>query len=187
MVEGEDLPKVSHYYTEGHPYRGMEVAVIGGKNSAAEAALAYWRAGARVTLIHRGAAISEGVKYWVRPDVEKRLELGQIKAMFNTVVTRITRAQVETQNLVTGARETIANDFVFALTGYHPDPSLLLGAGARIDPLTLAPVHDPATLETPVKGLYVAGSIIAGINNNKVFIENSREHGKMIMAAAAGG
>lgn len=180
-VPGEHMPHVSHYYGEAHPFRGRDVAVIGAKNSAVEAALSFWRAGARVTIIHRGPAISDSVKYWVRPDIEKRVETGQIKAMFNTAVTFISSKSVTAQNSATGESMEIAADFVFALTGYHPDTGLLQSCGVDIDEITQAPQCDPATLETNVPGLYVAGSIVAGVNNNKIFIENSREHGKMIV------
>lgn len=179
-IEGEGLAKVSHYYTEAHPYHDCDVAIIGGKNSAVEAALLFYRAGARVTMIHRGADVSDSVKYWVRPDIDKRLEAGQIKAMFNSEVVKIEPDTIEVKNN-SGDTAKLKNDFVFALTGYHPDAELLRSCGARIDSETLAPQHDRDTLETNVPGLYVAGSIVAGKNNNKVFIENSREHGKKII------
>jgi len=180
-IKGEELAKVSHYYTEAHPYHNREVAIIGGKNSAVEAALLFYRAGACVTMIHRGAGISDSVKYWVRPDIEKRLETGQIKAMFNSEVVGIEPDSIEVKNNNTSETVKLKNDFVFALTGYHPGAGLLSGCGASIDSETLAPQHNPDTLETSVPGLYVAGSIVAGKNNNKVFIENSRQHGKKII------
>ncbi|VAX15598.1 Thioredoxin reductase [hydrothermal vent metagenome] len=180
-IQGEDLPKVSHYYTEAHPYHNCDVAIIGGKNSAVEAALAFCRAGARVTMIHRGATVSGSVKYWVRPDIDKKLEAGEIKAMFDSEVVRIKPDAIEVKNNDSGDTVKLKNDFVFALTGYHPGAELLTGCGARIDSDTLAPEHNLDTLETSVPGLYVAGSIVAGKNNNKVFIENSREHGKKIV------
>ncbi len=180
-IEGEDLPKVSHYYPEAHPYHNCDVAVIGGKNSAVEAALLFYRAGARVTMIHRGAGVSDSVKYWVQPDIDKRLEAGEIKAMFNSEVVRVEPDAIEVKNNIDGGKVKLKNDFVFALTGYHPDAELLHGCGARIDSETLAPEHNSGTLETSVPGLYVAGSMVAGKNNNKVFIENSRQHGKKII------
>ena len=181
-IEGEDLPKVSHYYTEAHPYNDCDVAIIGGKNSAVEAALTFHRVGARVTLIHRGPQLSDSVKYWVRPEIEKRLEDGKVTALFNSEVTKIEQGTIAVRNSSTDKTTHLKNDFVFALTGYHPDVDLLKSCGVEIDTATLAPKHDPNTLETNVPGLYVAGSIVAGTNNNKVFIENSREHGKLIFA-----
>ncbi len=181
-IEGEERKKVSHYYTEAHPYNGCEVAIIGGKNSAVEAALLYQRAGANVTIVHRGPTISDSVKYWVRPDIEKRLESGKIKAMFNSRVTKIDPDTITVTDTNSGNTIEIANDFVFALTGYHPDVELLRQAGVRIDERTKAPEYDKESFETNVPGLYVAGSIAAGINNNKIFIENSRGHGKSIMS-----
>ncbi|MBI4666219.1 MAG: YpdA family putative bacillithiol disulfide reductase [Nitrospinae bacterium] len=181
-IHGEGFSaKVSHYYSEAHPYSGMDVAIIGGKNSAVEAALNLYRAGARVTIIHRGPSLSDSVKYWVRPDIEKRLEGGQIKAMFMSEVAEIHPAGIMVRNRSTGEVKGIPNDFVFALTGYHPDVTLLKSCGVEVDQYTLAPLHNPETLETNVPGIYVAGSIVAGLNNNKVFIENSREHGKLII------
>jgi len=178
-IEGENLEKVSHYYTEAHPLYDQDVAVIGGKNSAVEATLAFYRAGARVTLIHRGNGISDSVKYWVKPDIEKRIEAGQIKAMFNTVVTRITGESVFIKN--GGEEKEIKNDSVFALTGYHPDLDFLKECGVELHPETLAPKHNPDSLETGINGLYVAGSVAAGLQCNKIFIENGREHGKIII------
>ena len=178
-MEGEELEKVSHYYGEGHPYRDMDVAIIGGKNSAVESSLAFCRAGARVTLIHRGQTLSDSVKYWVRPDIEKRIESGDITALFNSVV-----AKVEPDSITVvsnGSEKKLKNDFLFALTGYHPDIGFLKKCGIKFDPETLVPEHDAANLETNVPGLHLAGSIAAGINCNKIFIENSRHHGKMII------
>jgi len=178
-IEGENLEKVSHYYMEAHPLYDQDVAVIGGKNSAVEAALAFYRAGARVTLIHRGNGISDSVKYWVKPDIEKRIEAGRIKAMFNTVVTRITGESVFIKN--GGEEKEIKNDSVFALTGYHPDLDFLKECGVELHQETLAPKYNPDSLETGINGLYVAGSVAAGLQCNKIFIENGREHGKIII------
>lgn len=178
-IEGEQLDKVSHYYGEAHPYYGKDVAVVGGKNSAVEASLSLYRAGARVTLIHRGDGLSEAVKYWVRPEIEKRLQEGAIKSMFGAVVTKVTPDGIVVESDST--TKTLKNDFVFLLTGYHPDAGLLKRCGVRFDPVTLVPEHDPETLETNVPGLHLAGSIVGGANCNKIFIENSRHHGRMII------
>lgn len=178
-IEGEQLDKVCHYYGEAHPYYGKEVAVVGGKNSAVEASLSLYRAGARVTLIHRGDGISEAVKYWVRPEIEKRLQEGVIKSMFGAVVTKVTPDSISVES--NSASQTLKNDFVFLLTGYHPDTDLLKRCGVRFDPVTLVPEHNPETLETNVPGLHLAGSIVGGANCNKIFIENSRHHGRMIV------
>ena len=182
-IPGEDLPKVSHYYAEGHPYRGCDVAIVGGKNSAVEAALTFQRAGARVTMIHRGPTLSSSVKYWVRPDIEKRIASGAIAARFDSRLTAVEPEAVVVENVATGAVSTLKNDFVFALTGYRPDTKLLADAGVIVDGATLAPTYDPATMQTNVPGLYVAGSVAAGIDNNKIFIENSRGHGRLILDA----
>ena len=178
-IDGEELEKVSHYYGEGHPYRDMDVAIIGGKNSSVEAALAFCRASARVTLIHRGEMLSDSVKYWVRPDIEKRLKDGDITALFNSAVTRVEPGSITV--LSNGSERKLKNDFVFALTGYHPDIGFLEKCGVKFDPETLVPEHDSGNLETNLPGLHLAGSIVAGINCNKIFIENSRHHGKMII------
>ncbi|MBV9669900.1 MAG: YpdA family putative bacillithiol disulfide reductase [Acidobacteriales bacterium] len=177
-IPGEDLPKVAHYYHEPHPYHDREVMVIGGKNSAAIAALELWRHGAKVTLVHRGPAMHKHVKYWILPDIENRIKNGEIRAYFNTTVCEI---KLDSVVLVTpeGRRE-IANDFVFALTGYHPDFGLLRSLGVRITENDARPEHDPATLESNVPGVYLAGVIIAGNRTNEIFIENGRFHGKII-------
>jgi thioredoxin reductase (NADPH) len=183
-IAGEDLPHVSHYYTEAHPCWGRDVAVIGGKNSAAEAALELYRGGARVTLIHRRAELGASIKYWVRPDIENRIKGGQVQAMFQTVVTRIEPGKVHTRGPA-GARE-VAADFVFALTGYHPDFEFLRQQGIALDPVTMKPQHNPETLESNVPGIFLAGVIIGGNQTGEIFIENGRFHGKQIVAAIAG-
>ncbi len=134
-----------------------------------------------MTLIHRGPGISDSVKYWVRPDIEKRLQEGSVKAMFNSEAVKIEPESIYVKDNGTGETVQLKIDFVFALTGYHPDTELLSRCGVRIDGETLAPECDPETLETNMAGLYVAGSIVAGKNNNRIFIENSREHGKIII------
>jgi thioredoxin reductase (NADPH) len=178
-VPGEDLPKVFHYYDEPFRYFNTEVAVVGGRNSAVEAALDLFRHGARVTLIHRGEKLSQGVKYWILPDILNRIRAGQITALFRSTVKEVRHSSVVID--AAGAGREIANDFVFVLVGFSPETSLLKRCNVGIDPKTLAPVHDAATLETDVPGLFVAGSIVAGKLNNKVFVENGRMHGGIIV------
>ncbi|MCS6804371.1 MAG: YpdA family putative bacillithiol disulfide reductase [Acidobacteriota bacterium] len=182
-IPGEDSPKCSHYYTEAHPYFQRDVAVIGAGNSAAEAALDLFRGGARVTLIHRGEDLSPHLKYWIAPDLRNRISSGDITALFNTLVVQIKPQTIVTESLKTGERNELANDFVFALTGYHADVDFLRRVGIHVDGDTLIPAHDPQTLESNVKGIYLAGPIIAGRETNKIFIENGRFHGRQIMQA----
>ncbi len=179
-VPGEDLPKVSHYYTEPHPFYKRRVAIVGGKNSAVEAALELYRHGAEVTLIHRQAEIGPSVKYWILPDILNRIQEGGIRALLNARVTRITPEEIFVQN-GTGEARALPSDFVFALTGYHPDYDFLRSMGVNIDAETGKPEHNPATFETNVPGLYIAGCLAAGKDANKIFIENGRLHGKDIM------
>ncbi len=178
-IQGEDLAKVEHYYHEPHPYFGMNVLVIGGKNSAAIAALDLWRHGAKVTLVHRGAELHRHIKYWIKPDIENRIKNGEIDAFFEATVQTITEDSV---TLRTPRGEvTLANDFVFALTGYHPDFSFLERLGVRLDEENdRCPVCDPGSLESNVPGIYLAGVIVAGERTNEIFIENGRFHGKLI-------
>lgn len=183
-VPGEDLPHVSHYYTEAHPFWGCDVVVIGGKNSAAEAALDLFRGGARVTLIHREAELGASIKYWVRPDIENRIKAGQVKAMFETSVARIEPGQVWAK--AKNGERPVAADFVFALTGYHPDFDFLRRLGIVLDPDTMKPQHNPETLESNVPGIFLAGVVIGGNHTGEIFIENGRFHGKQIVRAMAG-
>jgi thioredoxin reductase (NADPH) len=180
-IPGEELSKVHHYYDDPHPYSGLDIAVIGGKNSAAIAALELWRHGARVTLIHRGAEIHRHVKYWIKPDIENRIKAGEIKAYFNARVVEITpdAVIVETPK----GKETLANDFVFALTGYHPDFDFLAHLGVQCLGPDRLPVCNDQTLESNVPGIYLAGVIVAGERTNEIFIENGRFHGGLIAAA----
>lgn len=179
-IPGEDLPKVSHYYTEPFPFYRRRVAIIGGKNSAVEAALDLYRHGADVTIIHRGAEIRQSVKYWILPDILNRISEGSIKAVFNARVTRITPAEifVHTQS---GEQLALGNDQVFALTGYHPDYDFLQNAGIAIQDDSRRPQYHPETFETNVAGLYVAGVVAAGKDGNSIFIENGRMHAKSIV------
>ncbi|MEX2191359.1 MAG: YpdA family putative bacillithiol disulfide reductase, partial [Bacteroidota bacterium] len=179
-VPGADLPNVYRYYDEGFRYAGLEVAVVGGKNSAVETALDLYRHGAKVTMIHRGERLSEGVKYWILPDLENRIKAGEITALFQTRVRRIRPGVLEVEGRT---HAEIPFAALFVMIGYRPETALLEQAGVSIDPDTLGPVHDPATMETNVGGLYVAGSLAAGKYNNKIFIENGRLHGAMIVSA----
>ncbi|MCU1321911.1 MAG: dependent oxidoreductase [Acidobacteriaceae bacterium] len=178
-IPGEDLPKVKHYYHEPHPFYGLDVLVIGGKNSAAIAALELWRHGARVTLVHRGAEMHRHVKYWILPDINNRIKNGEVKAHFQSTVTNISADDVTIAT--PDGSITIANQFVFALTGYHPDFPFIERLGVQLDANNdRCPVCDPATLESNVPGIYVAGVIVAGERTNEIFIENGRFHGKLI-------
>jgi thioredoxin reductase (NADPH) len=177
-VPGEDLPHVSHYYSEPHPYYRRPVVVVGGRNSAAEAALDLYRAGARVTLVHREPALGDSIKYWVKPDIENRIAEGSIPAMFGTGVQRITRTSVHVTGPAGDAE--LPADGVFLLTGYHPDWALLEGAGVVIDAAGLVARYDPDTLETDVPNLFLAGGVVSGRTAAPVFIENGRAHGERI-------
>lgn len=178
-IPGENLPKVSHYYTEAHPFYDQEVAVIGGKNSAIEAALDLFRNGAHVTLIYRGAEFSGSIKYWVKPDIENRLKRGEIKAHFNTNVAEIRPDSILIHN--SSGTEELKNDYVFALTGYRPDEKFLRSLGIELNSSDLKPNINSETLETNVPGIHLAGSIVAGLKNNEIFIENGRFHGKAVI------
>ena len=178
-VPGENLPKVSHYYTEAHPYVMQKVAVIGASNSAVDAALEIWRKGGEVTMIVRGEAIGERVKYWVRPDIINRIAEGSIKAYFNAEVTGITDTTLSFKT--TEGVQTIDNNFVLALTGYRPNLSFLKHIGIKLSDDDLEkPLYNEATMETNVEGLYLAGVICGGQETHKWFIENSRVHAKLI-------
>ncbi len=179
-VPGEDLPKVSHYYHEAHPYFGSKVLVVGGRNSAAEAALELWRAGVEVSLCHRGAQLGS-LKYWLGPDIENRIKNGEVVAYMPARVAEIRPASVRIDWEGHGPIE-IANDFVLALTGYRPDPAFLARMGIGYDPATGRPRHDDATLESDRAGVYLAGVMLAGNVSSEIFIENSRTHGRQILA-----
>ena len=179
-IPGEELPKVFHYYREPHPYYDNDVLVIGGKNSAAIAALDLWRHGARVTLVHRGPGMHKNVKYWILPDIENRIKNGEVTAYFSTSVREIREKTVVLQT-PEGERE-IENDFVFALIGYHPDFDFLRSLGVECTGEQSRPVCDPGTLESNVPGIYLAGVIVAGSRTSEIFIENGRFHGQQIAA-----
>jgi thioredoxin reductase (NADPH) len=182
-VPGEDLPHVSHYYTDAHPYYRQRVVVVGGKNGAAEAALELFRGGAHVTLVHRHATLGDSIKYWVRPDIENRIKEGSIAARFDTRVTGITRTHVVVER--DGVREEIPAEGVFLLTGYKPDVDLMRAAGIVCDPDTLAPALNTETFETNVPNLFLAGGATAGRHTGSIFIENGRFHGSKIVNVIA--
>jgi len=179
-VPGEDLPWVSVRYKEAYPHYRQDVVIIGAGNTAAEAALDLWRNGARVTLVHRGAHVKPGVKYWVKPDIENRIEEGSIAARFNSLVRAFRPDGVEIEG--PNGIELLPAQAAYVLVGYTPEVDLLQRAGVRIDPESLEPAYDPATCESNVPGLYVAGTIQAGRRTDRIFIENSRDHGPLIVA-----
>ncbi|MDF2628493.1 MAG: hypothetical protein K0R39_2324 [Symbiobacteriaceae bacterium] len=179
-IPGEENPeRCTHFYTEPSPYYGMNVAVIGGKNSAVEAALQLYRAGVKVSLVYRRAELPASVKPWVRPDIENRIKTGAIAAYFSTNIRSINPTTITLEQ--DGRTFELENDFVFALTGYSPDQSVLRGLGVEIDAATGKPRHDEATMETNVPGLFLVGVIAAGYDANKIFIENGRFHGKAVV------
>ena len=184
-VPGEDLPTVSHYYKEPYQHVAQHVVVIGAKNSSAKAALQLTRAGATVTLIVRGPAISDSVKYWIRPDLVNRIAEGRITAHFNTTITAIHPEAVDV--LTPDGPLTIPTNFVYALTGYHPDEVLLGRLGVEPDPAdeARAPLFDPATHETTRSGLFVAGTVCGGRATSRWFIETGRHHAQLIAAHLA--
>ncbi len=180
-IAGEGMSKVHHYYKEPHPYFGQDILVVGAANSAVDVALETMRKGARVTMVVREDSIRETVKYWVRPDIENRIKEGSIKAYFNSTVKAIRENEVD---LVTPeGMVSIRNDFVLAMTGYLPDFQFLKSLGVLLgDDEMLTPVHDPVTMETNIPGIFLAGVICGGMQTNKWFIENSRDHGDRIVA-----
>ena len=180
-IPGEELPHVSHYYSEPFEFWNQDVVVIGGKNSAAEAALDLYRNGARVTLVHRNAELGSSIKYWVKPDIENRIKAGEVKALFQTHVKQITRDEVVVQN--GGGEKRLPAKQVFALTGYHPDYAFIESLGVHLDPETRKPTLDPHTLESNVPGIHLAGVVIGGRHTGDIFIENGRFHGKQIIDA----
>ncbi len=180
-VPGEDLPHVHSRFVSAFPFHGREVVVVGGKNSAAEAALDLYRHGARVTLLVRGAAISERVKYWIKPDLENRIRAGKIRAVFDARVLEITPDSVRVAT--PAGEEAIPADAVFPLIGYEPDFSLFERCGVRLEGERKVPAHDPETLESNVPNLYLAGAILGGTEIGRIFIENSRHHAGRIASA----
>jgi len=179
-VPGEDLPHVSHFFVEPHPYWQQRVVVVGGGNSAVEAALELSRVNARVTLVHFLSDFDRGVKPWVLPDITNRVKEGRVAVRWCSRVVEITRSHVVVRRDPDGDRDTVPADFVVALTGYRADLRLLRSLGVQVDDTTGVPRHDPATMETNVPGVYIAGVLSSGFDANKIFIENGREHGGRI-------
>lgn len=179
-IAGENTDKVSHYFQEAHPYTGMRVAIIGGSNSAVDAALELIRVNAEVTVVCRGEQLSSSVKPWVKPIFDSMVDKGRIKLKLRTKIVAIRPEEVELKSEMDGSLITIPNDFVLALTGFRPDRELLFAAGVELSEDMDKPVFDPETMETNVPGLYVAGVIASGRNANEVFIETGRGHGRLI-------
>jgi thioredoxin reductase (NADPH) len=184
-VEGETLPHVTHRFTEGHVGFDQDVVVVGGANSAVDAALELYRAGARVTLVHFEDAIAPNVKPWVRPDIEARITEGAIAARLGARVVRIAPDHVVVRDAAGESR--VAATQVYTMLGYLPESGLLEAAGVPIDAETGVPQHDPATMRTAVDGVYLAGVLASGFDANRTFIENGRFHGELIAADVVAG
>lgn len=180
-IPGEELTKVSHYFKEAHPFFDMDVAVIGGKNSSVDAAIELEKAGARVTVLYRGAEYSSSIKPWVLPEFEALVRAGSVQMVFNAEVKKITDSTVVYEH--EGKTVNLKNDHVFAMTGYRPDHAFLQNMGVGIDSETGRPHFDPETMETNIPGIFIAGVIAAGNNANEIFIENGRFHGGQIAEA----
>jgi len=184
-IPGENLPKVTHYYKEPHFYAMQKVVVVGASNSAVDAALETWRKGAEVTMVIRGEGIGPRVKYWVKPDIENRIKEGSIKAYTHSTLAAIRPGEVDI--LTPNGIVTIANDYVIALTGYMPNLDFLRNIGIQLsDDARLQPFYDPATMQTNVPNLYLAGVVCGGMNTHSWFIENSRIHAQLIVRALMG-
>ncbi|HEU0016498.1 MAG TPA: YpdA family putative bacillithiol disulfide reductase [Longimicrobium sp.] len=179
-VPGAELPKVLHWFREPYPFWDQDVIVVGGGNSAADAAITCWREGARVTIVHLFDQLDKGVKPWVRPDVDNRIAEGAIPALWRHRITEIRAREVVVESLDTGERRTMPNDWVLAMTGFEPSPGLLHALGVGFGAETAIPTHDPQTMETDVPGVYVAGVVVSGHDANKIFIENGKLHGPLI-------
>jgi thioredoxin reductase (NADPH) len=178
-IPGEELSKVSHFFREAHPYIGTNVAIIGGSNSAIDAAMELARVDSKVTVVYRQADYSPSIKSWVLPSFRSLVDKGRVKMLFQSQVTRITPASIEVTHLSDGVTE-LANDFVLALTGFKPNRKFLSNIGVEVDLATEKPIINPDTMETNIPGLYIAGVIASGSNANEVFIESGRFHGNLI-------
>jgi thioredoxin reductase (NADPH) len=183
-VPGEDLPHVHHYYAEPHLFYRQRIVIVGGGNSAAEAALECYRAGVRVTLVHRWPELKASIKYWVKPDIENRIKEGSVAARFNTCVTEIRPTSVIVRTAGSGQDEELPADSVLLLTGYRSDSKLLRAAGVRLNE-RCEPSYSPDTFETNVPGLFVAGGAVTGQDTSNIFIENGRFHGEKIVQVIA--
>jgi thioredoxin reductase (NADPH) len=180
-VPGDDMPKLRYGYAEAYPFYDQNCIVVGGGNSAVDAALELYRWHARVTLVHFEEGLDKGVKPWVLPDITNRLANHEIHARFRTRLAEIRPQSVVLLNEVDGTLDEVANDWVIAMTGYTPDPAMLRDLGVEIHPVSAIPAHDPATMQTNVPGVFIAGVVCAGQDANKVFIENGRNHGERIV------
>jgi thioredoxin reductase (NADPH) len=180
-IPGENLPHVTHYFVEGHPYWHQQVIVIGAGNSSVDAALECWRAGATVTLVHFGEGFDRTVKAWVLPDILNRVKEGSIAVRWHSRIRAITPTHVDVVSDIGGGSEQIPADAVLAMTGYHADTSLLQRLGVPVDPGTGVPAHDESSMVTPIPGCYLAGVIASGNDANRLFIENARGHGELIV------
>ncbi len=183
-VPGEDLPHVHHYYSEPHAYFRQRVVIVGGGNSAAEAALECFRAGAHVTLVHRRPELKSSIKYWVKPDIENRIKQGSVAARFNTCVTEIMSTSVVVRTAGADRDDALPADSVLLLTGYRSDSNLLRTAGIRLNERS-EPTFNPETFETNVPGLFLAGGAVTGMDTGNIFIENGRFHGEKIVQVIA--
>lgn len=182
-VPGEDLPHVSHYFREVHPYYRQRVVIVGGENSAAEAALELYRNGAQVTLVHRRSTLGSSIKYWVRPDIENRIKEGSVAAWFDTRLVEIRPTEVVVERH--GGHQALPADAVLLMTGYHSDEGLFDRTGVAYDPTNFAPTFDPQTFETNVEGLFLAGAVQMGRDSGQIFIENGRFHGEQVVRVIA--
>ena len=180
-IPGEELPHVTHYFVEGHPYWRQRVVVVGAGNSSVDAALECWRAGATVTLVHFGESFDRTVKAWVLPDIVNRVKEGSIGVRWRSRVQVITPTHVDIASDVTGTSERLPADAVLAMTGYHADTGMLQRLGVPVDLVTGVPAHDETSMATPVPGCYLAGVIASGNDANRLFIENARGHGELIV------
>jgi thioredoxin reductase (NADPH) len=183
-VPGEDLPHVRHYYSEPHAYFQQRLVIVGGGNSAAESALECYRAGARVTLVHRSPELKATIKYWVRPDIENRIKEGSIAARFNTQVKEIRPTSIVVRTAGSDEDSELPADAVLLLTGYRSDSDLLRRAGVRLNDRCV-PEYNAETFETNVPGLFLAGGAVTGVDTSNIFIENGRFHGEKIVQVIA--
>jgi thioredoxin reductase (NADPH) len=187
-IPGEDLPHVNHYYTEAHPHWRKHVVIVGGQNSAAEAALELYRNGAKVTIVHRKPEFGTSLKYWVKPDIENRVREGSVAARFNARLIGIKQTSVVVEQKQADGRvvtEELPADAVFLLTGYRSDTDLLAASGVKFNPVSFEPDHDPETFESNVPNLFLAGQVLTGRQSGKIFIENGRFHGERVVEVIA--